>query len=72
MCVENGVSGSYIDKSITVLPRKAYYSSQVSSVCVASVEVEIPALEMDGMIEQCECEFQAMQSVSALSCSSHG
>ena len=63
--VQNGVSGSYMDvvlelvlhkeseiwKSLSVLPRKVYYSCQVSRVCVATVKVEIQALLADGMIE---------------------
>ena len=50
-CIQNGVSGSYMDAVLAheesvnltnlphtaVLPRKAYYSSQVSRVYVTSV-----------------------------------
>ena len=35
----------------TVLPRKAYYRSQVSRVCVASVWVQIRALEMGSIFK---------------------
>ena len=55
--VQNGISGSYVDAIFEVveheesgmwtslphsLPKKAYYSSQVSTVCVASTSVKIP------------------------------
>ena len=48
------------------LPRKAYCSSQVCRIYVASVYVEISALETDGTIERCGCDFQAAQLVSPL------
>ena len=35
----------------TVLPREAYYSSQVNRVSVASVQTEIRTLEANGTIE---------------------
>ena len=54
------------------LLRKAYYSSQVSRVCVASVWVEIWALLTDGTFKQYACEFRAADFVFPLTCSSHG
>ena len=48
----------------TVLPRQAYYCSQVSRVCVPSAYVKRRVLEMDSTIEQCEGEFQAAWPIS--------
>ena len=62
--VQNGDSGSYMDAIFELLVQKgaeiwtsllssmAYYSSQVSRVCVAILKAEIQGLETDGPIEQ--------------------
>ena len=56
-----------LDKSTThFLPRKAYYSSQVSRIYRASEFVELSALGTNGTIERCGCGFQAAQLVSPL------
>ena len=52
----------------TALPRKSYYSSEVSKICVASVSVEMRGLQADGAIKLCECELP----VSPLSRRIHG
>ena len=71
-CTNSQKSGRVCSK---VLSRKAYYSCQVSRICVAAVSVETRALETDSTIavdrvEPCTHE-SAVQPVSPLSRSSH-
>ena len=44
-----------------LLQREAYYSSHVSRIYRASKFVELSALETDGTIERCGCDFHAAQ-----------
>ena len=67
-CTNSQKSGRVCSK---VLSRKAYYSCQVSRICVAAVSVETRALETDSTIavdrvEPCTHE-SAVQPVSPLS-----
>ena len=56
----------------TVLPRKVYYSSQVSRVCVACMSRDTSAINGRHVRAICLYEFRAANLVSPLTRSSHG